>query len=331
MAARPPVRRSRGPQTRIGISGWSYDEWRGKFYPASLPRRKQLAYATRHFNSVELNGTFYSLKRPEHYREWYEQAPAGFVYSVKGGRYITHDKKLRDVQTPLANFFASGVLLLGDKLGPFFWQLPASARYDAGRMEQFFELLPRDTEQAVGLARLHDERLVGRSWTGAVKPARLRHAVEVRHESFFTESFARLARKFGIAIIVSDAAGWPAVEELTADFAYVRLHGHDQTYASKYDAASLTWWADRIRLWRDGQEPPDARRITALAPPRRRRRDVYVYFDNDMYAHAPDDALDLARLVGAWPAPAGWTAEDVPPRVRRAAAASGSESPPGPR
>ncbi|MGE3274127.1 MAG: DUF72 domain-containing protein [Vicinamibacterales bacterium] len=316
-------------RTWIGISGWTYDEWRGRFYPDGLPRTRQLAYAARRFNSIELNGTFYSLKRPEHYRAWHDEAPSRFVYAVKGGRFITHDKKLRDIETPLANFFASGVLLLGRKLGPIFWQLPASARYDAGRMERFFELLPQDTAAASALARRHDERLTGRSRITPVAAARIRHAIEVRHESFFTESFVRLARRFGVAIITSDAAGWPAVEEVTADFVYIRLHGHEQTYASKYDGDALAWWADRIRRWREGREPADARRITDLKPPRRAHRDVYVYFDNDIDAHAPADAIALAGLVGADPEPAGPEAADGV--IRPAPAASGSESRRAPR
>jgi uncharacterized protein YecE (DUF72 family) len=292
------------PRTWIGISGWSYDEWHGRFYPEDLPRGRALAYASRRFNSIEINGSFYSLQTPETYRDWYEQAPRGFCFAVKGSRFVTHAKKLRDVATPLANFFASGVLRLEEKLGPFLWQLPEHLGFDARRVEAFFALLPRDTHQAARLARRHDRRVAGRSWTRTARRRRVRHAIEVRHESFLVPEFVRLARRAGVALVIADSAGWPRTEELTAGFVYVRLHGHRTTYASPYGAAALRGWTERIRRWRAGGEPDDARRITERPPPRRRHRDVYVYFDNDRGAHAPRNALSLARRVGARPAPA---------------------------
>ncbi|MCL4798756.1 MAG: DUF72 domain-containing protein [Burkholderiales bacterium] len=292
-------------RTWIGTSGWSYDDWRGAFYPDGLPHARELEFASRCFNSLELNATFYSLKRPDDYREWRDTAPRGFRYAVKGSRFITHNKRLKEVETPLANFLASGVLLLEEKLGPLVWQLPENARFDAGRMERFFALLPRDTHQAARLARRHDARVKGRSWTKTDRKRPMRHALEVRSESFFNPEFARLARRFDVAIVVSDSADWPCVEEITAGFVYLRLHGHEQTYASRYGARALRAWAERIRRWRAGREPGDARRITDREPPRRKTRDVYVYFDNDRRAYAPQDALYLAAHVGADPAPAG--------------------------
>lgn len=293
----------------VGTSGWDYADWRGRFYPAGLARARELAYASRCFNSLELNGTFYSLRRPDDFRAWRAAAPPDFRFAVKGSRFITHVKRLRDVETPLANFFASGVLLLGDRLGPLVWQLPASARFDAARIERFLALLPRDTREAARLARRHDARVAGRSWTRIDRTRRLRHALEVRDESFLDPAFVDLAGRFGIAIVVSDSADWPRVEELTAGFVYLRLHGHQSTYGSGYGERALRGWADRIGRWRAGGEPGDARRITGRTPPRRAQRDVYVYFDNDRDAHAPANALRLARLLGAGP-PAACT----PPR-----------------
>lgn len=292
-------------QTRIGISGWSYDEWQGKFYPDDLPKTRQLEYASRRFNSIELNGSFYSLKKPQHYRQWYEETPRRFLFAVKGSRFITHNKKLHDVATPLANFFASGVLLLREKLGPFVWQLPGNLTFHAERVEGFFDLLPRDTHEAARLAGRHDSRMKGRSWTRADGKHRLRHAIEVRHQSFFDPAFVRLARKFGVATVFADSADWPYTEELTAGFVYLRLHGHEKTYASRYGSAGLRKWAERIRQWRAGRQPGDAERITERKPPRRKSRDVYVYFDNDQKGHAPEDALSLAEQVGADPQPQG--------------------------
>jgi len=290
-------------QTRIGISGWSYDEWHGKFYPDDLPKKRQLEYASRRFNSIELNGSFYSLKKPDDYRHWYDQTPSGFLFAVKGSRFITHNKKLHDIETPLANFFASGVLLLGEKLGPFLWQLPENLSFDAERVERFFDLLPRDSHEAARLAGRHDSRLKGRSWTKAMGKRRLRHAIEMRHESFFDPAFVRLARRFGIAVVFADSADWPYTEEITATFVYLRLHGHDKTYASRYGAAALHDWADRIRQWRAGRQPADAQRITDRKPPPRKSRDVYVYFDNDQKGYAPQDALCLAEQIGVHPEP----------------------------
>ena len=290
---------------RIGTSGWSYAGWRATFYPAGLPQRAALAYMAGRFNALEVNGSFYGLLRPTTYRTWYEQTPPGFVFALKGSRFITHNKKLLDVQTPLANFFASGPLLLREKLGPVVWQLPATARFDADRLETFLSLLPRDQRAAARLARRHDLRVAGRCWTRALASKPLRHAIEVRSERFFVPEFIGLARRHGVAIVVSDAAGWPRIEEPTADFVYVRLHGAERTYASGYDDRALDDWAARLDCWRRGGEPADARRVTPRSGARRRARDVYVFFDNDFEAHAPHDALRLAARLTPVPAPAG--------------------------
>ena len=179
---------------RIGISGWRYEPWRGVFYPEGMPQRRELEFAARHFPTVEINGSFYSLQRPEYYEEWYDAVPPGFVFAVKGSRYITHMLRLKDCERPLANFLASGVLRLGGKLGPILWQLPARFRYDPERIEAFLALLPRDTEAAARLARRHDERVSGRSWLRTDRKRPLRHALEARHESFADPGFAALLR-----------------------------------------------------------------------------------------------------------------------------------------
>ncbi len=283
---------------RIGISGWSYAGWRGQFYPSDLPRRRELEYASRKLDSIEINGSFYSLQRPTSYQRWHDETPAGFVFAVKGSRFISHMKKLKDVDTPLANFFASGVLRLGDKLGPILWQLPPGLRFDADRIAGFLERLPRTTTDAAKLARRHDERLAGRSWTRASSHRRIRYAFEVRHPSFLDADFVRLLRRHHAALVIADTAGrFPFAEEITADFVYIRLHGAEELYASGYTAEELDWWAERIRAWRDGGEPADARRITDDPPPGRKGRNVYVYFDNDARGHAPFDAMRLAERL----------------------------------
>ncbi len=283
-------------RVRIGISGWSYDGWRGDFYPDDLPRRRELEYASRRFDTIEINGSFYSLQRPGSYRKWYEQTPSDFVFAVKGSRFITHNKKLRDVETPLANFLASGVLLLREKLGPILWQLPETFEFDPQVTEGFLRLLPHTTEAAAKLARRHDERVEGRSWTGVEENHRLRHVLEIRNTSFLTPEFVRIARRTGTALAFSHSGDWPYTEELTAGFVYLRLHGAPRTYASPY--RTLDRWAHALRQWRAGRQPGDAARITDRTPPRRKGRDVYVYFDNDAEGHAPRDAARLAEKLG---------------------------------
>jgi uncharacterized protein YecE (DUF72 family) len=286
-------------ELRIGISGWTYARWRGVFFPAKWPQKRELEFASGRMNSIEINGSFYSLQRPENYAAWHAATPEDFVFSVKGGRFITHMKKLKDVETPLANFFASGVLRLGKKLGPLLWQLPPNLGYNRERLESFFRLLPRDTPAAARLASRHDERLIGRAWTETEATRPLRHCIEVRHPTFVNEEFIALLREHDIALVVADTAGkWPFLEDATSDFVYVRLHGDEELYASGYSETALDMWAKKVRAWARGGVPPHAK----LAGPRLARRTggraVYVYFDNDAKVHAPFDAMALAQRLG---------------------------------
>jgi uncharacterized protein YecE (DUF72 family) len=287
---------------RIGVSGWRYAGWRGVFYPDDLAQRRELEYASRAFPVLELNGTFYSLQRPEHYDEWHAQTPPDFVFTVKGGRYVTHVRRLRDAQTPLANFFASGMFRLREKLGPFLWQLPPNFRWTpehAERLEAFLALLPRDLEAARALARRRQGWMTGRTAL-AIEPNRpLRHALEVRHESFADRAFVALLRRHGVALVVSDGAGkWPTFEDVTADFVYIRLHGVGELYSGRYADDALADWARRIRAWSAGGEVADARRAGDRGPARRGARDVYCFFDNDTKAAAPGDARRLMQRLG---------------------------------
>ena len=284
---------------RIGISGWTYPPWRGKFYPKGLPQKRELAYAGDIFDSIEINGTFYSLQRPESFARWAEATPEDFVFAVKGSRYLTHMLKLRNVKTPLANFFASGVLRLGPKLGPILWQLSPNFRFDAGRLEDFFALLPRDTAAAAALARRHDARVRGRAWIRTEANRRLRHALEVRHESFRTPAFIELLRAHDIALVCADAVGWPRLMDVTSGFVYCRLHGSEELYTSGYDDSALDAWATRAAAWAKGGAPRDAERADKRAAIKRAARDVYVYFDNDAKVRAPVDAQALMRRVEA--------------------------------
>ena len=282
---------------RVGISGWTYSPWRGVFYPPELPHRRELAYASGLLNSIEINGSFYSLQLPTSYARWGLETPEGFVFSVKGPRFVTHMKKLAGVETPLANFFATGVLALGPKLGPVLWQLPPTLGFDPDRLARFFELLPRTTGAAAVLAERHDARLDGRAYATTEVDVPLRHALEVRHRSFETPALVELLRGYDIALVVADTAGkWPMLDDVTSDFVYVRLHGAEELYVSGYDPPALEHWAAKIRTWRAGSTPTDGRVLAPPAPVM--ERDVYVYFDNDVKVRAPVDAIALADRLG---------------------------------
>ncbi len=290
---------------RIGISGWTYAPWRGTFFPRGLARRRELAYAAATVSTIEINCTFYCLQRPSSYAAWCRQTPPGFLFAVKGPRFITHLKRLKDVVAPTANFFASGVLRLGEKMGPILWQLPPATAFDAARLEAFFQLLPRTTREAAILARLHDHRLKARAWLRPGPDRPVRHALEVRHPSFENEEFVQLLRRHDIGLVVADTAGrWPLLHDVTADFVYVRLHGDTELYASGYPPEALRRWADRIRAWAAGTDAPNVRLHGPPVAPRTAGRDVYVYFDNDVKTHAPFDAMNLAHALGLGP-PAG--------------------------
>ena len=295
--------RPRRGDIRVGVSGWRYPPWRGKFYPKALAQRRELEYASSMLPSIELNGSFYSLQRPESYARWYAETPPDFVFSVKGSRYITHILRLRNVRTALANFFASGIANLRDKLGPLLWQLPPTLQYDRTLLEDFLSLLPRDTAEAEALARRHDDRLRSRAKIAYGAPRPLRHALEVRHESFVVPGFIALLRRHRVAFVIADTAGkWPEYEDVTTDFVYMRLHGAEELYKSGYSDAMLDRWSSRIRLWSRGEESSDVRRISGRNAARMAGRDVYCYFDNTDKQHAPRNALTVLQNLGVrWP------------------------------
>ena len=284
---------------RIGISGWRYAPWRGVFYPKGLPQRAELEYAAQRFASIEINGSFYSLQTPQSYASWHDATPPDFVFAVKGPRYLTHILRLRNLDKPLANFLASGVLRLSRKLGPILWQLPPNFHYNVEVIEAFLAMLPRSHAQALSLARRRDiDRMRGRSALAIESDLPLRHAMEVRHSSFCDAAFLAQLRRHGVALVVADTAGkWPYAEDITADFVYIRLHGDTELYASGYGDAALDRWAARISAWSLGSEPADAQRIGGTWS-KHKHRDVYCYFDNDAKVHAPFDAMGLMRRLG---------------------------------
>lgn len=265
----------------IGISGWRYPPWRGDFYPEGLPQRRELEYAASRLTSIEINGSFYSLQRPSSWEKWRSEVPDEFVFAVKGGRFITHMKRLQDVEQPLANFFAQGVLALGDKLGPILWQLPATFAYDEDVLTAFCDLLPRTTTAAAELARRHDDRLSGdKLWSGEVVDRPIHYALEPRHLSFAADEAVAHLEACELALVVADSAGkWPRFEQAVGPIVYARLHGDKELYASGYTDESLDRWAEQLTGWTaDG-------------------RDSFVYFDNDMKGYAPHDALRLIERL----------------------------------
>jgi len=273
---------------RIGLSGWRYPHWRrGAFYPVGLVQRRELEFVADAFDTLELNGPFYSLQRPSSFARWRDRTPGGFEFAIKGSRFITHLKKVAGVDEALAAFFASGLLDLGRKLGPVLWQLPPQLGFRPDRMTAFFDLLPRTVGAATALAERGVPRILDRfgeepSLEVADPSAALRHAVEVRHDSFACDQFYDLCRRSGVALVVADTAGrYTWVDQVTADLVYVRLHGDQEMYRSGYSDQGIGWWADRVRGW---AATPGVRQVS-------------VYFDNDGDAHAPHDALRLAQRL----------------------------------
>jgi uncharacterized protein YecE (DUF72 family) len=265
-------------QIHVGVSGWDYASWQGGFYPTDVSRDGRLQFLAAQLDTVELNSSFYSLQRPTSYQRWYDETPPGFQFAVKGGRFITHLKRLNDVEQGLANFFASGVLALREKLGPVLWQLPASLTLDVPRIEAFLGLLPHTTLEAAALATHCDDKLREPAYLTVDVDRPVLHALEVRDRSYDTDQFFQQLKAHGVACVVSDSPTWPLVDHRTADHTYVRLHGHTQLYASGYSSRSLDTWARRCELWAHGGP-------------------VFVYFDNDSRGHAPFDALGLIRRL----------------------------------
>ncbi|HEU4709613.1 MAG TPA: DUF72 domain-containing protein [Methylophilaceae bacterium] len=283
----------------IGISGWRYPPWRKVFYPEDLTQAKELYFASRALPSIEINGSFYGLQRPSSYLRWYDSTPPGFVFSVKAHRYITHIRKLREVEMPIANFLSNGLFHLKEKLGPILWQFPPSFRFDPALFENFLRLLPHDMKSALALAERREPKMREKEYLVIDTNRPMRHAVEIRNKSFIDLAFIDLLRKYDVALVVADTAGkWPYYEDVTSDFMYLRLHGEEELYASGYTDEALDRWAARISAWNTGSQPADAVLISGQPPASLSARNVYCYFDNDIKVKAPFDARKLLRRLG---------------------------------
>jgi uncharacterized protein YecE (DUF72 family) len=257
----------------IGIGGWTFAPWRGVFYPDKLTQAKELAYAASKLTSIEINGTYYGSQKPESFRKWASEVPDGFVFSVKGPRFATNRRVLAEAGESIQRFYDSGVLELRDHLGPVLWQFAPTKRFDEADFGKFLELLPRELD--------------GRT---------LRHAVEVRHDSFRQPAFIALLRRFGIAVVYADHATYPAIADVTADFVYARLQTGQDTVKTAYPPKALDAWAGRFKLWAKGGEPDDLPRVDK-APAKKQTRDVFAYVIHEGKIRAPAGAVALIARV----------------------------------
>ena len=260
---------------RIGIGGWTYAPWRGTFYPEGLPQKKELDFASRAVTAIEINGTYYGRQKPASFAAWAKAAPDGFVFAVKGSRYCTNRKVLAEAGDSITRFVEQGIVELGDKLGPILWQFMATKKFDAADMQAFIDLLPPRHEGVP-----------------------LRHAIQVRHESFAVPEFVAMARKAGVAVVFADSAEYPAIADITADFAYARLENAVEDEPAGYSPADLDRWAAAARAWAAGGRPGDLPYVE-VAPPEKRPRDTFVFCINGAKVRAPAAAQALiARVRG---------------------------------
>jgi len=258
---------------RVGIGGWVYAPWRGVFYPKGLAQARELEHASRRLSSIEINGTFYGAQKPASFRRWFAETPEDFVFSVKGPRFATHRSELAESKPTIERFFGTGVLELGHKLGPIFWQFPASTRFDTANFEAFLALLPHDID--------------GRA---------VRHAVEIRHQSFAAADAVALFRRHGVALVFVDGDGYLPFRDVTADFVYARLRRTLATEPTGYSAAGIDAWTKRFRRWAEGGEPADVERLDA-APAAARPRDCFVYFISGAKERAPAAAEAMIQRL----------------------------------
>jgi uncharacterized protein YecE (DUF72 family) len=261
---------------RVGIGGWTFEPWRGVFFPPGLAHAKELAYAAGKLTTIEVNGTYYSSQSPSTFAKWAKETPDGFVFSLKASRFCTNRKVLADAGPSLAKFLTSGIVELGDKLGPILWQFMPTKKFDPDDFGAFLKLLP---DRQDGL--------------------RLRHAVEVRHDSFLTPAFVKLARDAGAAIVFADTPKYPAIADLTADFVYARLQDAHEEVETGYDSRALDRWADTARSWAKGAAPAGLSYIDAAKDGG--AKDVFVFMINGAKVRAPAAAMALLERLSGRP------------------------------
>lgn len=261
---------------RAGIGGWTFEPWRGVFYPEGLAHAKELEYASRHLTTIEVNGTYYRTQKPSTFANWAKETPSDFVFTLKGPRYATNRRVLAEAGDSVERFIDSGVAELGDKLGPLLWQFAPTKKFDEADFGAFLDLLPRK---------------VGKRG--------LKHAVEVRHISFCTPLFVSLARKHAVGIVFADHATYPAIADVTADFVYARLQTGQDSIPTAYKPKALDLWAARAKAWASGAAPDDLPVVDAATKPPRMPRDVFVYFIHEGKVRAPAAAMAFQKRVAS--------------------------------
>jgi uncharacterized protein YecE (DUF72 family) len=268
-----PAESGQAAHIHVGIGGWTFAPWRGVFYPDGLPHAKELSYAASRLTSIEINGTFYRTQTPATFRKWASEVPDGFIFSVKGPRFVTHRGDLRGAGESIDRFLNSGVTELGDRLGPLLWQFPPTKKFDEADFAGFLELLPRDFQGS-----------------------RLRHVVEVRHRSFCVPEFVRLLRKFETPVVFSEHETYPAIADVTGDFLYLRLQKGEDSIPTAYPDAAIAAWADRLRGWLAGKPPADLPHVEA-ALAKVKPDDIFVYFIHEGKVRAPAGAMALIEKL----------------------------------
>jgi len=259
---------------RIGIGGWTYEPWRGTFFPEKWPQKRELEYAAGKLTAIEVNGTYYSSFKPATFAGWAAAVPDGFVFTLKASRFCTNRKLLAEAGESIARFVDQGIVELGDRLGPILWQFMATKKFDADDFGAFLKLLP-----------------------AAHRGVALRHAVQVRHESFAVPEFVAMARAAGVAIVFADSADHPAIADVTGDFVYARLEDAQEAVATGYDAASLDRWAQAARDWAAGDAPAGLPYVMDAAAAPRRARETFIFFINGAKVRAPAGAMALIERV----------------------------------
>jgi len=267
----------------VGIGGWTFEPWRGVFYPKGLTQAKELTYAASQLTSIEINGTYYGSQKPESFRKWRSETPEGFVFSVKGPRFAVNRRVLAEAGDSIQRFYDSGVTELRDRLGPVLWQFAPTKKFDEADFGKFLELLPRERD---GLT--------------------LRHVVEVRHDSFKVPAFIALLRQFSIPVVYAEHKTYPEIADITGDFIYARLQKGKDTEPTAYPKAALEAWAKRAQTWTAGGAPDDLPYVDGKAAPKKQPRDAFIYFIHEGKVRAPAAAMALLDRLGARP-----TAEDA--------------------
>ena len=262
-------------QIRVGIGGWTFEPWRGTFYPGTLAQKRELEYASSKLTAIEINGTYYGSQKPESFAKWHAETPENFVFSMKATRFATNKRVLSEAGESVERFIKSGITELKHKLGPINWQFMPTKKFDPADFEGFLKLLPKS----------HDGY-------------DLRHVVEVRHDSFKVPEFIELVRSYGVAVVYTDKPSFPSIPDVTAPFVYARLQNASEDEETGYSTADIAKWAERARLWAKGGESDDLERVAGPLKEKAASRDVFIFMINGFKPKAPAAGMELIKKLG---------------------------------